>query len=266
MLLEASVEVKEVPLEHLPPAGYYGRWRNQFYILDIIRSIAEDDEDGSYIVLDCDCLCLHPLGPVFNAIEEKGALTMITGERLGNDVNGLTREQMQTIFEEIGGEQLSSPPEYYGGEFFAADFRTVQKIKAIAEDAWLQSLERFHAGRLKFNEEAHLLSYVYFMLGLESGSADPFVKRLWTGLHYRNGLPEDANKTILHLPGEKRFGYLKLFNDLQRPGSWFYREKNDLAWRRRMLKLMSAPTPSLQKLTVEFLTYGTGRVLRLLEK
>ena len=259
----AQVEVKIVPFEHVPPPGYYGHWRNQFYILDLLREMADGDGEEAHIVLDSDSLCLYPIAPVFEALESKGALTIITGEPPGQLINGLTREQMKEIFEELAQCRIDGLPEYLGGEFFAATSQTVRAMLPVAENAWNRSIERFHAGKIKFNEEAHLLSYLYWRLGIEEGSADQFVKRVWTGIHYQNGVPEDVHKLIVHVPSEKRFGYVELFKLVRDSSSWFYLEKDDQVWRKRIQRMMGVPRPSLPKQAVEFLTYGVGRLQRL---
>jgi hypothetical protein len=260
LLAQAGVEIAVVPLEHIPPVGYYGRWRNQFYIIDILASIAKEKEEASYLILDSDCLCLRPLAEVFDIIEQKGAISMLTGEKPGTEINGLTREQMKSVFEEIGAIQLPSLPEYSGGELFAADSQTIRRMLPFAEGAWKASLERHRAGRLKLNEEAHLLSFVYCMLGVEPGLANRFIKRLWTGIHFRNGQREDIALTILHLPAEKRFGYMTLFKTIKDSRSWFYRVQDEEHWRLHIRKIMSIPRPSLWKMAREICTYAFARV------
>lgn len=261
ILAECGVEIAEVPLEHLPPAGYYGRWRNQFYILDILASIAKGDEQGAgYLILDSDCLCLRPLDEVFQLIQEKGALTMLTGESIDADINGLTRAQMKSVFEEIGKIQLSEMPAYSGGELFAANVQTIRKMLPIAEDAWHASLARHENGQLKLNEEAHLLSYVYCMMGIENGTAQNVIKRLWTGVHYMNGKPEDSFLPIVHLPSEKRFGFVNLYKQIQNKKSWFYSNEDSNIWRRRVQKMMSVPRPSVWKMAYEVCTYALARL------
>jgi hypothetical protein len=260
LLSQAGVEIVGVPIKHVPPVGYYGRWRNQFYIIDIMASIAKETENASYLILDSDCLCLRPLAEVFALIEQKGAITMLTGEKPDAYINGLTREQMKTVFEEIGNTQLSLLPKYSGGELFAANLDTIRRMLPIAEDAWQSSLERHSSGKLKLNEEAHLLSFVYYMLGIEPGLANQFIKRLWTGIHFRNGQPDDSRLPIIHLPAEKRFGYVDLFKVITDSSSWFYREKDAVRWRHRLQRTMSIPRPSFLKMVREIGTYGIVRM------
>lgn len=51
-LKRLNVEVIQVPFTYLPPPGYYGAWRNQFYILDIIKYLdAHGAPDEQYVIL-----------------------------------------------------------------------------------------------------------------------------------------------------------------------------------------------------------------------
>lgn len=62
----------------------------------------------------------------------------------------------------------------------------------------------FADNRRKFNEEAHMLSFVYYKLGYEAKTANTIIKRIWTQLYgTHNVLPEDHSLTIWHLPVEK---------------------------------------------------------------
>ena len=262
LLERFEVEVVSVPLHHLPPAGYFGRWRNQFYILDVLDAICAESGDRNYTVLDSDCLLLRPLDAFFAEVERCGALTLDVGERCGDDINGLTREQMQALFREMGGCDLETPPEYWGGELFAATADTVRRMQPLAEKAWQDSLERFADGLPRLNEEAHLLTYVYYQLGLQPASANPFMKRLWTNRKFRNGVAQDRQLTIAHLPGEKMFGYPKLFRAVADPQSWFYGEQDDALWLARVQAVMSIPRPTLLRLGVEVVNSIRNRIRR----
>jgi hypothetical protein len=104
-------------------------------------------------------------------------------------------------------------PSYHLGEFFLASVKNVRKIYADFKELWPQLLYRHAKGLSKFNEEAHTLSYLYFKNGFRASQADHFMKRIWTNpLFYRNVTPSDSNLCIWHLPSEKTFGLLKLYD------------------------------------------------------
>lgn len=259
-LKDLGVEIHVVPLTYLPPAGYYGRFRNQFYIFDILKAIAADAGDENHLILDSDCLCLRSLDDMFRSVEVKGALTFSMSYPPEYNINGLTRLQMREIFEEMSGVPVAQVPVYYGGEFYVSTASFIRKLVPLAAVAWEQSLERFHAGKPKLNEEAHLLTYLYDRLGVEEGTGNRFIKRLWTGVHFRNGVAEDAKLPIVHLPSEKRFGFVTLYKLIQDRSSWFYRDAVDERWVRRVQRIVSVPRPSPVKLLRELASYAAARL------
>jgi len=88
---------------------------------------------------------------------------------------------------------------------------------------WALSMERFSNRQRKFNEEAQMLSYVYYKLGYEAKTANPFIKRMWTHLYgAHNAGPEDLSLTVWHLPIEKKLGLSRLFADVARSRSAFW--------------------------------------------
>ncbi|MDR3764498.1 MAG: hypothetical protein P4M01_10420 [Acidobacteriota bacterium] len=260
LLQELGVETVVVPRQHVPPSGYYRSWNNQFYILDILQRMSSETDDRRYLVLDSDCLCLRPLDEMFETIEHNGALLYDTGELPGRDINGLTREQLGCLFAEMSGKTPPTPPIYFGGEIVGITSGFLRRLYPLAESAWQESLRRHSTNQLKFNEEAHLLTYVYFLLGLTSDNASRYIKRLWTGIHFRNGQDDDRNLPIIHVPGEKRFGFLELYAAVANPESWFYHETNRALWVARIQKIMSIPRPTLRKLLCEFSTYAMARL------
>ena len=246
-LAALQVEIVIVPLNHLPPAGYFGSWRNQFYILDILEYLAKRPGDFSCAVLDSDCIVLRPLAKMFEEIERQEALLYIIDYRETAKINGLSREDMKVIFEEFDKAPTSSVPNYYGGEFFAATRSAIVKMNKLAETVWQDCLERAAQGRMRFNEEAHLLSYLYFHFGFKPRTGNAFISRLWTQFGYINVKPSDIDLPIWHLPGEKRFGLRRLYKEAQCKDSWFWTQNPDEPWRRRIGRLVGVPRNSVGK-------------------
>ena len=76
-------------------------------------------------------------------------------------------------------------------------------------------LDRHKKGKIKFNEEAHVLSYYFYKHGAKLAGMDTYIKRVWTNRNYfRNVKSEDVNMNIWHLPNEKNTGIDKLFKML----------------------------------------------------
>ena len=112
-LKRLGVEVVQVPFTYLPPPGYYGAWRNQFYILDIIRHLdVQGADDEQYVILDSDCVFTGSVDHLSRQLSVSGLLALDLDLPLGEDINGLTQRDMKQIFEEIGQPCPADAPKY----------------------------------------------------------------------------------------------------------------------------------------------------------
>ena len=247
-------EVVVRPFTYVPPVGYYGSWRNQFYVLDLLDAFAEtlaDDDVG--VLLDSDCVWTLPADALAEAARRHGALTFDVG--LGPDEwqNGLTRREMGAIYADLDGAPVGPPPPYIGGELMATTGTTARALAEAARPVWEEMLRRHAGGLPKFNEEAHLLSYLYRRLGIAEGTANAFIERIYTSLKDgKNVAPEHLGLMLWHLPNEKRYGLRRLFPDVMDRASWFWTGAPDAAWRRRLGRVLGVPrrTPTKALLDV----------------
>ena len=93
-----------------------------------------------------------------------------------------------------------------GGEMLFARGDLLPGMLKTARDAYRESIQRHVAGKKKFNEEAHLLSYVYEVFGGKDFSANDFIKRIWTDRGvYSTVTGEEGDLTIWHVPAEKKW-------------------------------------------------------------
>ena len=254
LLAQWNVEVRVCAMAHMPPPGYFEGWRNQFYILDIIKDLADRNDGAAAIVLDSDCVFTGSLETLFELVQREDALTYDVGEDEGTLINGLTRVQMGELFSVYGYPHVPEPggvPRYYGGEFFAASALGLQRLATAMTPVWQKSLELFEAGKPKFNEEAHFLSFLYYRLSIKAGTAAAFGKRFWTGFRHRTGQAGDQLKLIWHVPAEKKYGLATIYRDLLQPDSWFWVLPPDKGWLRKMRSLLGVPRPSLVKMFQE---------------
>lgn len=219
-----GVEIVEVPFTFKSPSGYYGAWRNQFYVFDIIKKLKERFAHETTVVLDSDCVWIGNAAQIEIALVKNDVLTYAYSYPPEWNINGLTRVQMKTLFSDMLGIPISYLPIYCGGEIFAASPDGLSQIHNQLDGLWDEQLNRHEKGLLKCNEEAHALTYLYYNLGYPLGTANPFIKRIWTGLpwNYRSDLPEDYGLTIWHLPAEKRWGFKRLFNEITNIESEFW--------------------------------------------
>ena len=218
-LKKRNVDVVTLPLTWQAPKGWHGKWRNQFYIFDILQFIENQyntpNSPDAFVVLDSDCIVNRSLDELFAAIREHQLLALPMHFADDYDINGLTRVGMRQVFSELDGRDPGFNPEYCGGEIFAATASVVRQINAMAPGIWQEMLSRFSDRRPKFNEEAHFLSYCYHKIG-RYGTLESFIKRIWTSPKFSNVQAADFNLPIWHLPAEKTGGIALIFNQLKR--------------------------------------------------
>lgn len=211
-LHQNKIQVVQLPLTYQTPERYYGSWRNQFYIFDILKYIAQNlPAQDKYLILDSDCIWIKSVDQIAAAIEHHGLLTYELDLPPDFSMNGLTRTQMMQVFAAIGNEAIQHPPKYFGGEWFGSRGTEIARVAGAADAVWQACLQRFEQRLPKFNEEAHLLSYLYYCLNYSPGTANPFIRQIWTSRRFYNADRQDFDLTIWHVPAEKLYGFKRLF-------------------------------------------------------
>ncbi|MBL7804856.1 MAG: hypothetical protein JNL02_14040 [Saprospiraceae bacterium] len=217
-LYDARVEVVTLPLTWQTPPGYFGKWRNQFYIFDVLKffEIHYHNDTDAFVVLDSDCIVNRPLDGLFSALQENPLMALTMPYDLSHNINGVTRKDMRSIFADLDkGVDPGHDPVYYGGEIFAATLPIVRRINKMVPAVWENMQSRFRQNLPKLNEEAHFLSYCYYKIG-KLGALEPFIKRIWTAPHHNNVEQADILLPIWHLPSEKTGGLSLLFESLRK--------------------------------------------------
>ena len=268
--LFAAWGVRVVRLDYTfqPPEGYYGAWRSQFYVFDILRHLAGTLADGDVaVLLDSDVVWAHPAERLVAATRRAGALTYDVGLEPDLPEHGLTLREMGTLYAEVLGAlgidrpPPEAPPPYTGGEIVAATGATLRRIDALAGPLWAEMLRRHAAGLPRFYEESHALSFLYYALDILDGTANPFIRRIWTTLpEGSDARPTDLGLTLWHVPAEKRTGFRHLFNEVVRPGSAFWALAPGEAFRRYVGSFLGIPHASIGALAREF-SEGDGSML-----
>jgi hypothetical protein len=217
----SALDVQIVPVEfkHKTPKGYFGAFQNQFFEFSILEHIAKSNSNPKdlYLILDSDCIFVRPAHGLFKAAQANGYISFEIDSPVSHKINGLSRMDMKGLFAELLGRPVDDVPAYHLGEFFLCNTEIIEKLVEDFSLLWPQLLLRNAAGKLKLNEEAHTLSYLFYKNDLHPSKDNTYIKRIWTNpVFYRNVSVDDSNLVIWHLPAEKTFGIAKLFRVLMK--------------------------------------------------
>lgn len=219
-----GVEIVRLPFRYVPPQGYYSRWRSTFYLFDILKHIAQTAEPGDRaIVCDSDCVFVKPAERLFDSIENYGLLTYDCQLPADEEINGLSRRALGRLYEELDNSACQEPPPHFGAEIVAASGAGLKRTVPEIDRCWERHIDRFVQGLSHFNTEEHFLSYVYTRLGYCPGTANAYIRRIWTGLRYHTAKESDFDLVLWHLPSEKKHGISRLFEEVRRQQSPFWR-------------------------------------------
>ena len=215
VLKELDVEVIHTDFKYKTPENYFGSFQNQFYEFSILEYIALNDQNvhNNYLVLDSDCIFIKPVQRLFQDAGPQGFISFEDPVKPDYVINGLSRNDLKTIYQELLQTEITETPSYHLGEFLLCSVKNIQKIYQDFKELWPVLLDRNQKGLMKFNEEAHTLSYLYFKNGFRASNDASFMRRIWTNpVFYREVRESDRNLIIWHLPSEKIFGIHTLYD------------------------------------------------------
>lgn len=128
----------------------------------------------------------------------------------------------------------------------------LRQIDALADPMWDEMLRRHALGLPRFYEESHALSFLYYALDILDGTANPFIRRIWTDLPDGNDArPTDLSLTLWHVPDQKRTGFHHLFDEVMRAESAFWAVSPNDAFRRHVGRFLQVPSRCLEGLARE---------------
>jgi hypothetical protein len=246
-----GIEVVVLPITYRLPKGRVGSWGNQFYIFDVIEHLAAVRRWPSAVVLDSDVVWTSTAAPMEAALAREQVLSYVhdlDAYPAGSEINGLTREALAGFATRHGGPPAATMV-YCGGEIYAATLDASTRIAARTRSLW-PAIVAGEEGAPK--EEAHLLSILYTMEGYRLGTADPYIKRMWTTFQHNTVHPADLDLPIWHLPAEKKSGFVELFADM-RGRDLEHAAPTDLDLRpQRLARMFGIPKRSAGKLVRDF--------------
>jgi hypothetical protein len=205
-----KVAVVRLPITYRLPKGAVEMWGNQFYIFDILAYLSRHGTNARHVVLDSDCLWLKPVNALADTIDRHGVATYQIGadeHAMDMIINGRSRADLARYIRARGGK-TGEHANYLGGEIFAATQEQTALLSAQIATLWPDITGNVADAP---REEAHALSVLYALNGYAAGTANPFIRRMWTTFHRNNLARSDRDLAIWHLASEKRSGFAAMF-------------------------------------------------------
>lgn len=121
------------------PRDWYGAWRNQFYLFDILEYIENNYcEDDNFIILDSDCIFTNSCNEVFNEISQKLLIAYKINYEENHNIKGISINDMKILYEKFYYEK-DEKISYYGGEFIGVNFKSITDINKEYVKLWKEN-------------------------------------------------------------------------------------------------------------------------------
>ncbi|MCY7384413.1 MAG: hypothetical protein LH628_17885 [Microcoleus sp. CAN_BIN18] len=261
-----GVKVVQIPFTYQPPIEYYPAFRSTFFKFDIIQYLKNHSESNDLcIALDSDCVWVNSADRIIADIEKHGLTTYDLYEPDDKKISGLTRQEMQKIYEELG-YKVDEPPKYFGAEFIVGSGKHIKILSDEVDSIWETCLQRFAAGETKFNTEEQMLSYIYNKLGYARSSGNAYFNRVWTSPIYYTANEGDLKMDVWHLPAEKGYGIKRLFAQVANPNSDFWNVPVGELFIKYVAGYMGIPKRNISKTVLDVLDNRISGIQRRLAK
>jgi hypothetical protein len=230
LIEQLQIEVIYFPSITKSPSDYYKAWNTQFIVLDVLEWLAQNvSNHDNVFILDSDIIFNKAISQeMSNDIKAHKALLYTIDYGPEHSINGLTKGDLLKISKDMQRAYPTDGFAYSGGEFICCLGSEIANIAELGRSAYEESLIRHKEGKPKFFEEAHLLSYVYALLGYKTHGGNKYIKRMWTDRSVSSNLDgTEDGLTLWHLPAEKRDGFRTLFRSLRKTNARYHLSRND---------------------------------------
>ncbi len=256
-LSKSQVKIVILQNTHIPPALFGKKWRNQFFILDILEYLAKLEKN--IVILDSDVITKSNKGIKFTEDHE------VLGYILSNDqdeiINGIKVSELSKLYEKLSGEKPSREIGYLGGEFLAVSGNSLRKFHHLTELYYAKNWEFALKGETFFREEAHLFSIVSAHFKLDVGG-DQVISRIWTQPWTFRSIPDNLEELIFwHLPAEKKTGLRRIYRTLS--AGEYTSFKQDQFFEKYVRESVGVPHYSLKKLVTDLIDLRSGLLRHL---
>ena len=216
-----NVKIIQRDFTYKLPRGYYGSWGNQLYEFDILDEFSSRYKDSKLLMLDSDCIITKNINEIFERLDFTQALTF-RGEYNNypkdEKIDGISEREMLILANSLLDENhYLEDFKYICGEFFAATSNFIEIINKEFPNVYSKMVDIYNkennSSAIKFNEEAHFLSFFYLKYNIEVGTADKYIKRLWSDDSYYKIKPEDIELPIWHCITQKN-RYIQILKNI----------------------------------------------------
>ncbi len=239
----------------LLPAGFTSSFGNCFFKLDCIKYFSDHPQvqETAVLILDNDIAVTESLARLSELVLAKRYLFYDVDHA---EYNGLRMDEIVRIFAEESEKASAVTGVTLGGEFVGFASSAGSELIGAIETAFTLALRRFQEGKSFLSTEEHIYAYANLMLkfGVLSATDNPYIKRIWTG-RFNNQAPSDIGLALWHLPREKRYGFKRLFERIERGGEW-----SKLMSKESIGAAMGLPRASLRKKLGDAIDYLQIRV------
>lgn len=271
-IVALGVKIVNLPFTYQPPISYFDSWRSTFYKLDMLKYFGNISQpDDKCIILDSDCIWIDSVDKISSSIEQHGFLTYEIDYHTANPtatdtISGLGKLEVQKIYDEMGC-RLDEVPKHFGAEIIAGSGQNMKKVSTEIDSIWETSLKRAANGQIKFNTEEYMLSYAYNKLGYSAGTANTYIKRIWTEkAEHNNANEQDFALSIWHVPAEKVHGIKRLFRQVYNIKSSFWHLPLGKPFAQYLGSYLGIPKPTRLKVTLDSVNGVIARIKRKLSK
>lgn len=216
ILNELGVKFARPEFSFRPPAGLFPAFSGAFYLFDSMNYCRRTYPSQTvFVFIDPDCIVVNNL----DALREFSNQWPVMGYELELDndskENGCSRNNLLAFLRELEPSYPPSPPAYFGGELLVVSGEQLPDLYEKVVRIWRCNLQAFKAGKNSLKTEEHVISVALALSEGLVGTANDFIKRMWTRPSFRNVSPADQSFSIWHLPAEKRYAFPALFHRLK---------------------------------------------------
>ena len=234
-LSELGVEIRQLPFtDFQPPAGFSTEFRNAFYKLEVMQTLASPTAGPSSVLFDSDCVWTRPaaeLAPLLTAGAGPLLLTVLVDSTPDTKIEGLSRREIGYLYRKIYPDYPVHVPTYFGGEIIGGSRMELAHLTAELWATWQHLQRAYPTEPPRFSNQESLYDNDEYVLNLVLNrrpklawvDASPFIRRIWTSHRFTNVKPTDAQLPIWHLPSEKLQGLPVLCRRALAPNSQFWR-------------------------------------------